>query len=207
MKLQIGIFDDHEVVIQGILASFLKISDMNVTWSGSQFIEIEKSKESLKKLDVLLCDVVGADFEGYELFKWLNTNLPNLKVIAYTSLNSTLLIDYLIEYNIKGYLSKHEKMPTIIEAVKEVASGKLYFPEDCRPLLSNYRLNKPQELTTREIEILQLIANEWKSSAIAEKCHITISTVENHRKNIFRKLEVSNVAGMVRVAKDVGYLK
>lgn len=207
MKLKLGVFDDHDIVIQGVKAGFEKDADIDVVWAGNKLSDINDAIDTLQQLDVLLCDVVGTDFDGYDVFRWLKTNVPSLKVIAYTSLNSTLLIDYLLEYSIKGYVSKQEKMPQIIEAVKDVASGKLYFPEDCKNLLSNFRPEKPQEITSRELEILQLIASEWKSSEIAKKCNISISTVENHRKNIFRKLEVSNVAGMVSVARDIGYLK
>lgn len=207
MKIKLGVFDDHDIIIKGVQSSFEKDNEIDVLWFGNDFSDIYNGINSLQSLDILLCDVVGTDFDGYEVFKWLKTNVPSLKVIAYTSLNSTLLIDYLLEYNIKGYLSKLEKTPQIKKVVKDIAAGKLHFPEDCKALLTNYRVEKPQEITSRELEILQLIAKEWKSSEIAKKCNISISTVENHRKNIFRKLEVSNVAGMVSVARDIGYLK
>lgn len=205
MKIKLGIFDDHPVVLQGLLAQFKALPNFDVRVTANTKNELFTHPE-IKQLDVLLCDIVSTDITGFEVFDWMKTKAPNTRVIAYSSLNNSLLIENLLLNGVKAFVHKAEAFNTILQAIDAVLKNQIFLPTEYKYLNSNYRPVINNQLTEREIEILVHIANEKTSSEIADALFISISTVENHRKNIFRKLGVKNVAGMVLVANRIGYL-
>lgn len=205
MKIKLGIFDDHPVVLQGLLAQFKALPNFDVRLTANTKNELLTNPE-ITQLDVLLCDIVSTDIIGFEIFEWMKINASETHVIAYSSLNNSLLIENLLLNGVKAYVHKSEPFNTILQAIEAVQNNQIFLPSEYKYLNSNYRPVINNQLTEREVEILVQIANEKTSSEIADALFISISTVENHRKNIFRKLGVKNVAGMVLVANRIGYL-
>lgn len=205
MKIKLGIFDDHPVVLQGLLAQFKSLPNFEVSVATNTKDELLSNPEIIH-LEVLLCDIVASDITGFEVFEWMKNNAPETKVVAYSSLNNTLLIENLLLNGVKAYVHKSADFNTIQQAIDAVLKNQIFLPNEYKYLNSSYRPVINNQLTEREIEILVLIAEEKTSSEIADALYISISTVENHRKNIFRKLGVKNVAGMVLVANRIGYL-
>lgn len=96
-------------------------------------------------------------------------------------------------------------MENLIEAIEKINEGEIYLTEDYQFLLNDKDFVENLKLTEREIDIMQLIIKEFTNLEIAKNLKISVSTVENHRKSIFQKLKVKNVAGMVREACNLGY--
>ncbi len=117
-----------------------------------------------------------------------------------------MLVENLLSIGVKGFVNKKQPIEEVIEAIRIIQHGDIYLPKEFYFLTSKYRVKHSSILSTREIEILQLIANENTSQNIAEKLSLSIHTIENHRKNIFKKLEVKNLAGMIMVASRLGYI-
>lgn len=205
MKTKLGIFDDHPVVLQGLLAQFNALNEFDVCLTANTKLDLLAHPE-IQNVHVLLCDIVSSDITGFEIFEWMKINAPETCVIAYSSLNNSLLIENLLLNGVKAFVHKSADFQTILNAIQAVQNNQIFLPSEYKHLNSLYRPVINNQLTEREVEILVHIANEKTSSEIADMLFISISTVENHRKNIFRKLGVKNVAGMVLVANRIGYL-
>lgn len=206
-KIKIGIVDDHQAVAQGISTVLSATGKYEIL-----FIITEKT-ELLQKLhnqlpDALVMDVVMPGSLGIESFKEVLSIFPALKIIAYTALNSPLMIEMLLKAGVKGYVGKSQPLNELSEALLDICYDRISLPEDYRYILKKIKGgNASEELSKREIEILALIASEKKTSDIAELLQISVNTVETHRKHLFDKLKVSNLAGLIKAGFDLGYLK
>jgi DNA-binding NarL/FixJ family response regulator len=200
----LGIFDDHPLTGKGV-ADFLKGE------SGFTVLFVKAGRQDLldalatEAPDVLFLDILAADVKGLELFETVLKKYPRLKVIAYTSLTGTVLVENLLSLGVKGYLNKKQKPEDVLIAIDEVLNGHVYVPSDYAHLTKKEH-ETYSGLSEREIEVLHLISRELTSGEVATQLNLSVNTIESHRKNIFRKLNVKNVAGMVREAARMGYL-
>ncbi|MEI6019487.1 MAG: response regulator transcription factor [Bacteroidota bacterium] len=206
-KIKIGIIDDHQAIAQGVASELRKNPDFDI-----QFIVYEKTQIidaiRLKVPDVLVMDVVMPGSTGIDSFKEVLQLFPKMKIIAYTALNSPMMIEMMFRFGVKGYLNKNHALSELNEAVLNVFYDRVHLPEEYQFILKKLKgRQQPEELSKREIEILELIALEKKSNEIAELLQISLNTVETHRRHLFEKLQVSNLAGLIKAAMDQGYIK
>ncbi len=211
MTIKITIADDHHVVTEGlqrILEGHPKVTICDVCKNGS---ELMKSLE--KQLpDVLLLDIQMPDKQGDELAKFISGQYPSVGILALTNLNQAFHIRNMFLNGARGYLLKSTDLFTLIEAIEAVHKGSQYVDpmlrEQMHHEVSRIRTGETMVpvLTQREREILELIASEYTSAQIGKKLFLSLSTVENHRINIFFKLGVKNVAGLVRKAIQLGLI-
>ncbi len=117
-----------------------------------------------------------------------------------------MLVENLLSIGIKGFVNKKQKEEDILECVRRVHNNEICLPKEYHFLISKYRVASPVNLSAREVEIIQLISQQFTSQEIAVKLSISFFTVENHRKNIFKKMGVKNIAGMIMAAKNMGHI-
>jgi len=206
-KIKIGIIDDHQAIAQGVAYELSKNPDYEVL-----FTIFEKSQilDTLKNNlpNVLVMDVVMPGSTGIENFKEVIAQFPQLKVIAYTALNSPMMIEMMLRSGVKGYLNKNQQLSDLNEAIANVFYDRIHLPEEYHFILKRLKgQNQIEELSKREIEILELLAIEKKTSEIAQQLQISVNTVETHRRHLFEKLNVSNLAGLIKAGIDQGYIK
>lgn len=204
MKNTIGIFDDHPAICEAV-KSKLEKCNCKIIFQASEAEELI-SCISKEQPDVLILDMVAPGITGLELFKEIVKEYPKQKIIAYTSLGSPILIDNLLQLGVVGYVNKKQSLDELFEAVQEVANNKISLPEEYKFLSKKFRIVESTLLTNREIEIIKLIAQEFTSKEIADQLFLSSNTIENHRKNIFNKLKVKNIAGMMLLATRLGYI-
>lgn len=201
----LGIFDDHPFFIEG-LSNFLNTHDFIsigfVASTKTQLIE----KLNNKVPDILVMDVLAPDVTGLELYFDTVKKHPSIKIIAYTSLKSEILIESLLEFGVKGYINKNQPAEDLIAAIKDVHYYDLIsVPDEYRELIPKSTSTK-SIFTPRELEILKLIAVGKTSDAIAKHLNVSLRTIENIKLNLFKKLEVNNSAELVLVASRLGYI-
>ncbi len=206
-KINIGIIDDHQAIAQGVAFELRKNPDFEI-----QFIVYEKTQIidaiRLHMPEVLVMDVVMPGSSGIDSFKEVLQLFPKMKIIAYTALNSPMMIEMMLRFGVKGYLNKNQALGELNDAVLNVFYDRMHLPEDYQFILKKLKgQQQSEELSKREIEILELIAQEKKSNEIAELLQISLNTVETHRRHLFEKLQVSNLAGLIKAAMDQGYIK
>jgi two-component system, NarL family, nitrate/nitrite response regulator NarL len=203
--------DDHTLVTDGLIA--LLGADNNfdikgVAQSGIEAIEMLKAL----KIDVVLMDVDMPEMNGIDAVKFIKKNLPDIRVIMLTMHDEKAIIKQLQDIGADGYLIKNSPKAELINAIKSVAAGNQYFSESVNELLQRID-EKPSVsaelagLTEREIEIITLIAEGLSNKEIGEKLFISHRTVDTHRTNLMTKLNLHNVAGIVKFAMQNNLLR
>lgn len=203
-KIILGIFDDHPFFIKG-LTDFLEQHDfISIGFAASTKVELEKELNN-KLPDILIMDVLAPDVTGLELYFNAIKNHAALKIIAYTSLRSEILIDSLLSIGVKGYVNKNQPPEELLEAIKDVHYDLISVPDEYKDLIPEETHIKTI-FTPRESQITKLIATGQTSDLIAKELGVSLRTIENIKVNLFKKLEVKNAAELILVATRLGYV-
>lgn len=209
-KIKILVADDHQIFRDGIkslLAGEENIEVVAEAGDGEEVIEQVKNRP----VDEVLMDIHMPNMNGVEASKLLKRHYPDIKILALTMYDDDNHILEILEAGAQGYLLKNTNKNELISAIKALAGGNSYFTEvvSHKILLQLKRVRKQRikkgkdpnmPLTEREIEVLRLIAEGLTNTQIADKLFISHRTVDTHRRNLLRKLHVSNTAGLVKYA-------
>jgi len=209
-KTNIIIVDDHQLIIDGLVRMIAADDRFEV------MATYNSPEEALKKVPLLQPDILMTDLEmpginGLELIRRIKQKIPQQKVILLTMHLDKASVKNAMERDVNAYLLKNLDEREFLMALNKVRNGQRYFSYEVTDTLANKDIEiQPKEqlktlgLTEREREILTLIAEGLSSKMIADDLSISLSTVETHRKALIKKLEVSNVAGLVRIAVQEG---
>jgi len=205
MPVNIAILDDHQIVIDGLKLLLKGHARLNVVAEHTNGLLLLRELNETT-VDILLTDIVMPVIDGYEMALRLKADFPEIKVIALSMNGEGPLIEKMIEEaDVQGYLLKTANRKELLEALEAVADGGTYFSREIIDELHAYtRIKKSNEainLTAREIEIVQCISEDLSNKQIAEKLFISERTVETHRKNIFRKVDIHSVVGLIEFAR------
>ena len=204
-NIQLGLVDDHNLFREGIKSLLDKISNVTLV------LEAVNGKDMFTKLkndvpDVILLDLEMEEMNGVDATLKLQEEYPEIKVLILTMHKEERMISYLMEIGANGYLLKDTTREELEEAIKTVVKNGFYFNEFVsQALLKGLKnksgrpltIGKDYHLTARELEVLELIAEECTTAEIAEKLFLSTRTIEGHRKNLISKLGVKNIAGLV----------
>lgn len=200
------IADDHPIVVDGlkeILKSTEKIVVKGVAFDGEQLRELIK----VERVDVVILDMHMPKLGGLECTRWIKENFPNTKVILLTMYPEKVFMEQLIKAGADGCLLKSRGSKDLIDAIDRVMKGRAFFDWIAEFNSRNASHHKSYKLSSRELEIIQLMARGKTSFEIAEILFLSEETVKTHRKNIFRKLDVHHVAELTSFAINNGLIK
>jgi two-component system response regulator NreC len=205
--------DDHHVVRQGLQALLKSEPHFQLVGEAGDGIEAVRLAERLKP-DVLVTDVMMPGLSGLEVTRQVTKNVPKTRVVILSMHTSVAYVFEAIKNGASGYVLKDSQASDLIKAVKEVAAGRRYLspPLSERALEAYARKVKsapddPYELlTTREREVLQMVAEGRTSAEIANRLFISPRTAEGHRANLMRKLGLQNHTDLVLFALKRGIL-
>lgn len=195
------IVDDHPMVIEG-LKTLLATAEVRVAGcAGNAFDAVAFLKTS--PVDVVLLDINLPDVNGIDLCKKIKDEFPGVKVLAMSTFNERSYITRMMQHGASGYLLKNASQEEIIEAITAVHAGKKYLSFDVTETL--LQTAAPENLrlpivTSREREVLLLIADGLTNPQIAEKLFVSPLTVDSHRKNLLTKFNVRNTASLIALA-------
>ena len=204
--IRLAVVDDHQIVIDGIKALLHGEKNFQLVASSIHPEEILEAL-STKEVDILLTDVVMPGMNGYELAKQVRLKFPTIKILALSMSGEGDMINSMIkDADISGYVLKNIGKEELTTAINQIADGEHYFSEEVLKEMTKAdnirKVNQEVHLTTRELEIMQLIEKELCNKEIADKLYISERTVETHRKNIFRKTKTSSVIGLIKYAYE-----
>ena len=198
--MKILLADDHFLVLDGLEVLLSTFEFVDKTESVLNYIEL---KEILKEesFDILLLDIHFGKHDGRKIIGEIKQIAPEMKIIALTSHADSVTIKSSINAGFDGYLLKIDSREEIERALKAVTNNEKYFSPKTQQVFFETQTSKTKtELTEREKEILQLIVQEKTTKEIAEQLCLSEKTIETHRASIMLKLEVKNIAGMVKKA-------
>ncbi|MFH6995086.1 response regulator [Flavobacterium sp. FlaQc-48] len=208
-KINLLIADDHTMFLQGIASLLEQEPEINI--AGKAFNGIE-ALEIIKKenIDLIILDISMPEMDGIALSKILKKDFLNVKILVVSTHSNIMIISRLIRIGVNGYLSKNAEKSELLKAIHTIVNGENYFSKETaeKHLLNSSKIEKQvsnlTELSSREKEILVLIAYEYNTAEIAEKTFISLNTVNTHRKNLLSKLNAKNTAGLVKYAVENG---
>jgi DNA-binding NarL/FixJ family response regulator len=199
-KINILIVDDHPMVLEGMNSLLSKINYLNIAGIATNAFE---AMNIIKKsaVQVAIVDINLPDINGIELTKKIKTEYPDIKVLAMSTYKERSYISQMIQNGASGYLVKSASKEEIEEAILSAYEGKLYLSMDINAVDVNASLQTQlPTISTREKEVLGLIADGLTNHQIAAQLFISLHTVESHRKNLLIKFEANNTATLIKLA-------
>lgn len=213
-KINILIVDDHQIMIDGLMALLSNEKEIHVVGVA---LDGEKALKLLEEnaVDIVLTDISMPVMDGWALTKAIKQKDENIKVIALSMFCDNESITHMIEAGVSGYLLKNTGNEELTTAIKKVAAGGIYYSEEVsNVVMKNYTSNTQKKaeiekvnLTSRENQIIHLIAKEYNNARIADELFISERTVETHRKNIYRKTNTNTIVGLIKFAYEHGFMK
>lgn len=199
-KIKILVVDDHPMVLEGMrsmLAEIDFVAIAGLAQNAYQAMELIKAHMP----DIVITDISMPEISGIELTAKIRKEHPGVKVIAMSTFNERSYISQMVQQGASGYLLKSASKEEIEAAILTVAAGKLYMSLDLELSRQDQQeMKKMPVLTSREQEVLLLIAEGFTNAQIAEKLFVSPYTVDSHRKNLLTKFEVNNTAGLIKLA-------
>lgn len=213
MKLRIFLADDHAVLRDGLKALVNAQADMEVVG------EAENGRAAWVKVKELLPDVVVMDISmpelnGVQATEILKRECPQVKVLALTAYKDKAYLDQLLKVGALGYVLKMSAAKELIEALRVVAAGDVYVDQEMSEKIAEGYVRdqflkgatRQRELTSREEQVMRLIAQGYANKEIASQLQISVKTVESHKTNVMEKLELTSRTEIVRYAVRQGWL-
>ena len=202
--IRVFIVDDHPVVIEGIHS--LLQNEKDIEWAG-QAMNAQSCLGFFvnNTADVVLMDISMPGMDGVELCSVMKEKYPGIFILGLSTFNQGLYIKKMMENGASGYILKNSSKEELLKAIDTVNKGNIFFSGEAGEALKDYQkssANQLPELSPREKEILELIAEGYTNPQIAEKIFLSSFTVDSHRKNLLAKLNVKNTASLIKLAVE-----
>jgi len=215
-KITVLLCDDHTVVREGLRLLLQLEADMEVVGEAANgHRAVGEAKRLLP--DVVLLDIAMPLLNGLEAARQIAKEVPSAKVLILSAYSDDAYIQHAIEAGAAGYLTKEAVGNDLLRAIRELAKGNAFFsPPVAKRLLKQCRRNSldggavtatTPVLTSRQTEVLQLIAEGYAGKEIAGLLSISIKTVEKHRQDLMDTLGIHNVASLTRYALANGLVE
>lgn len=207
--IRIAIAEDHTVFRQVLMQSLGKVKEMHVVFGAANGVDLIAQ---LRKdpVDVILLDLHMPIMDGTVALEVIRSEFPKIKVIILSLQYSDIHVRKFMRLGARGYLCKDVEYEKVVEAIRDVYHFGYYFYDKVSPdllaeLLADNSIDPPipleqEALTTRELEVIHLLFEQYTNQEIAKTLNISVRTVHNHRINITRKTGARNVVGVLLFA-------
>jgi two-component system NarL family response regulator len=207
MSIRILLVDDHQMMRDGLRSILDLEDDLDVVGeAGNGYEALEMART--RRPDVIVMDIGMKDLNGIEATRQILAQNPRAKVVALSTYSNEPYVLSMLEAGACGYVLKDAAVDEMRRAIRVVADGRHYLSPEVAGTVVASRLREPAQngdsaplhLGARERQILQLLAEGHTSSEIARRLHIATTTVDSHRRNIMKKLDLHSVAELTKYA-------
>ena len=215
-KITVLLAEDHTIVRQGFRLLLQAEPDITVVGeaeNGRQAVQLATRRQP----DVVVMDIAMPLLNGLEATSQITKQAPSTRVLILSSYNDDEYVHQLSQAGAAGYLLKQTAAADLIKAIRELKKGNAFFsPAISRRLLDHYQetllkgfpvTRQTELLTSRQAEILQLVAEGKPNKQIAAELSVSIRTVQNHRQQLMNKLHIHDTAGLTRYAMTKGLIE
>lgn len=202
-EIKLIIADDHELFRKGLAELLRKHDDIKIVKSVADGIEFMELVNTQFEADIVLLDITMPNMDGFQVLKELKNSNSNIKPIVISMHNDGNYIAKCAKMGAYGYLLKNTDEAELILAIRSVDSGKKYFSAEISEKMINFMSTQSiseNVLSNKETEVLGLISKGLTTKEIAAKLFVSSRTIETHRANILKKLEVKNTAELIKKA-------
>ena len=214
IPVRIMLVDDHPLIREAIAHLVASAPDFEVVGEAANGQECLERVADLRP-DIVVLDIAMPDMNGEQVSRELRRRYPGIKIIALSGYNDRQFVRAMTKAGAKAYVVKSASGRELIHALRAVASGKNYLsPEVTEAVMTLWEdsapsagLSQPDGLGKREKEVLKHIAQGHRSAIIATQMGIALATVEAHRRNILRKLQLHSAADLTRYALRHGLIE
>ncbi len=208
-KITVLIVDDHTLIretwsfLLGRNENFEVIAEVG---DGQKAIDVARDKRP----QIVLLDINMTPLNGFDVLKMIRKQSPGSKVIAVSMHSQPAYAKKMLRMGAKGYVTKNSPRQEMLDAIMEVQKGNTYICQEVKNILSDQMLSEEDnavglnQLSEREIEVINQIRDGLSSKEIADRLAISIKTVEVHRHNILKKLKVKNTASLINFINSSG---
>jgi two-component system response regulator NreC len=210
--VRILIADDHTILRAGIRSLLDMVPEFQVVG------EVDNGKDAIHqagqlKPDVLLSDLSMPKTNGTEAIQRINSRYPGIKILVLTVHKTEEYVHAALKAGANGYILKDDSSDELINAINNIMAGKTYLsPAICNDVVMGYLADPDKEkisssldlLTTREREVMKLIAEGYRNKDVAEYLSISLKTVEKHRSNMMKKLDLHSASSITSYAIKSG---
>ena len=208
-KISVMIVDDHTLIretwsfLLGRNENFEVIAEVG---DGQKAIDLARDKRP----NIILLDINMSPLNGFDILKSVRKLSPGSKVIAVSMHSQPAYAKKMLRLGAKGYVTKNSPRQEMLDAMMEVYNGNVYICQEVKNILSDQMLGEEEnaaglnQLSEREIEVINQIRDGLSSKEIADRLGISIKTVEVHRHNILKKLKVKNTASLINYINSSG---
>ena len=204
---RIMLVDDHPLIREAIGHLIAQAADFELVGEAADGRECLARLADLRP-DIVVLDIAMPHLNGEQVARELRHRYPDIKIIALSGYADRQFVRAMSKAGVKGYVLKSASGRELITALRAVADGKHYLSPDVTGAVMTLWDESPSDgvevtadgLGKREKQVLKLIAEGQRSAAIARKMSITVATVEAHRRNILRKLQLHSAADLTRYA-------
>jgi DNA-binding NarL/FixJ family response regulator len=212
---KIAIVEEQTIIRAGLYAVLSQEPQLEIVSQSKNPIDLFR-QTWLTPPDLVLMDMIMPKMNGVEAMEEIKKRWNGAKMLIYTAKNTEESISDAFQAGADGYLLKDASTDELISAIKNVLAGHYHVSDAILPKIMNRYLRVERMLsanhlqnilTTRERELLKLIAEGYKNKEMADNLCISLKTVETHRSNLMKKLNVHNVAELISVAGEVGIIR
>lgn len=208
--IDIAIFDEHKLVLEGLSGMLSGISDFRVVLNCDDRNVLTEKLKSMQ-VHVLILNMHDISVRNLNLIVQLNISSPKLKILIVSVIDSEEIVLKTIKAGAKGFLGKDSDRNSLLEAIYTLRNGYDYYSKSITHLLLNRYISslKSNELSqnadlnnlsSRQIEILKLWGESYTNQEIADRFFISVRTVESHKNHIMQKLNLKSTVDMVKFA-------
>jgi len=202
MKIRLLLVDDHQIFREALQRLLLSVTDVEVVGQASSGVEVLELARATAP-HVVCMDINMPGMNGIEATRSLHTELPAVRVVALSTHLEQRYVLETLQAGATGYVTKSEGCDELLHAVRAAAQGRTYISSEVAALMAGDLLDqhaghREKMLGPREWQVLTLVADGHTSHEIASQLGIAAATVEVHRRNIMRKLDLHSVAELTR---------
>jgi DNA-binding NarL/FixJ family response regulator len=205
-RTRILLVDDHPIVRLGIRHMLAAELDLEVS-AEAESLEAATQLAATARPDLAIVDLSLAEGTGLDLLRSLRKLMPTLPVLVLSMHDETLFAERALRAGARGYIMKHEAITGLVNAIRQVLSGRIYVSEHmAQTVLARLGHdgaapdNPLANLTDRELEVFNLIGRGLSTAAIAEQLAVSVKTIETYRSNIKTKLNLKDATDLIRFA-------
>lgn len=214
-NISVLLVDDHNIVRQGLRALLLAEGDITIVGeaqSGREAVQMATQHRP----EVVIMDLAMPLLNGAEATRQVLKAVPTTRVVVLSSYGDDDHIQSAIAAGAAAYLLKQTAAADLVKAIREVKKGNAFFSpaialklkeQTCKSMTGEEVKAPEVDLTSREVEVLQLIAEGFANKQIAAELGLSVKTVEKHRQSVMKKLDIHDIAGLVRHAVEKGIIE